>query len=68
MADDPEIPERELLDECELVLRNRRREALEYGLTPAAAQLFAESSVDIGVLRKLADAGCPPAVGRRILL
>jgi hypothetical protein len=63
----PDQPAGEL-DECEQVTSRRFDEALAAGLSPADAHLFAVSSYDIGLLRKLAAAGCDPDTIRRIVL
>lgn len=56
------------LEEAQRVVFRRYKEAREYGLTRVEARLFAESEEDVGVLRKLLAAGCPPEVAARILL
>lgn len=53
--------------EMRQVRRNRRRAALEAGLRGADAYLFVNSDLDVGVLRKLAKAKCPPELIARIL-
>ena len=55
-------------DEMAEVLRRRRREALEAGLSQVEARLWAESDRDIGELRRLVEAGCPPELLARVLL
>jgi hypothetical protein len=62
MADEP-LPTEEL-DR----LAWRREQAQEAGLTRIEARLFAESDADIGRLRELAEAGCPPDLIREIIL
>lgn len=50
------------------VLANRYREARrEARLAPLEARLFARSDLDIGILRRLYRAGCPPDMIARIL-
>ena len=55
-------------DEMAEVLRRRRREAREAGLSQVEARLWAESDRDIGELRRLVEAGCPPELLARVLL
>ena len=50
------------------VYLRRRKEARRAGLTIVEAQMFAESDVDIGVLRKLVRDGCDPDLIREIVL
>jgi hypothetical protein len=49
----------EPVDEESLVRARRCREALDAGLSVVEANLFADSTVDIGQLRKLVAAECP---------
>jgi hypothetical protein len=46
----------------------RRNQFLALGFTPREAELMAKSSVDLGEVRKLLAAGCPPETARRIVL
>ena len=46
------------VDEADRVLVWRYEEALEAGLTPQQADVFAESGADLGTLRRLIAAGC----------
>jgi hypothetical protein len=55
------------LTEQALVYYNRYEEARLYGFTKPQARRFANSSRDIGELRKLRDAGCPVELAARIL-
>lgn len=56
-------------DEVAEVVRRRRREALEAGLSLVEARLFAETGeIDIGELRHLVELGCPPELLARVLL
>lgn len=55
-------------DECVEVLRRRYQEARKAGLSIAEAQLFSESDIDVGQLRRLVRAGCPPAVIAKIIV
>lgn len=54
----PPAPQR---DELAEVRRRRYLEARDAGLTLVEARLFADSDQDVGTLRKLVKAGCPPA-------
>lgn len=55
-------------DEQREVYRRRFREARQAGMSIVEAQLFADSDQDIGTLRKLVKAGCPPDVMARIVV
>lgn len=55
-------------NEHDEVLRRRFHEALEAGMSGEDALLFAESSSDIGELRKIVRSGCPPQLIPRIVL
>lgn len=46
----------------------RFREARAAGLTRVEARLFAESDVDIGLLRKCVAGGCSPLLMAKVLL
>lgn len=50
------------------VVRRRYKEARRAGLSIAEAQLFADSAADVGELRHLVAAGCPPPLIARIVL
>ncbi len=50
------------------VRRRRLDEALAAGLTIDDARAFRDSGVDVGELRRLVQAGCPPELIARILL
>lgn len=54
--------------EASEVYYRRYREAKKAGLTMAERRLFADSDVDIGVLRRLVDDGCPPELIAQIVL
>lgn len=56
------------LSEQQHVRARRFREARKAGLTLVEARLFADSDTDIGLLRKLAAAGCPPVTIAHILI
>lgn len=56
----------ELGEEARVYL-NRYTEARRYGLCVADARAFAESSVDVGWLRRLRVGGCPPRLAAKIL-
>ena len=55
-------------DEQQRVRLRRYREAVQAGLTIVEARLFADSEADVGELRRLVEAGCPPELIRRIVL
>lgn len=55
-------------DELDEVIRRRRREALDAGMTLEQANEFAESELDIGDLRHLVEIHCPKRELARILL
>ena len=57
----PEAPEDEF-PEFRRVLAWREREALDLGLPPQEAEVFAYSDGDLGLLRDLIRGGCPPTV------
>jgi hypothetical protein len=65
---EPAATEREQPTEAQLVVFRRFREARKAGLTLVEARLFAESDVDVGLLRKLVAGGCAPALAARILI
>lgn len=54
-------------DEQLEVLRRRYKEARQAGLSIVEARLFAESSQDVGTLRKLVAKGCEPRTIARIV-
>lgn len=58
----------EAFDENLEVLRRRYTEARQAGLSIVEAQLFADSDVDIGCLRKLVAKGATPDQIRAIVL
>lgn len=58
----------DLDDEQAEVFRRRYREARRAGLIPEDALEFAAGDGDVGELRRLADAGCPPEQLARIVL
>lgn len=51
-----------------VVVFRRYEEARRYGFTRREARLFAESDVDVGELRRLKRAKCPPDRAAAILL
>lgn len=55
-------------EEVDAVLRRRRNEALDAGLTFQQAEEFARSELDVGQLRRLVAIGCPPELIARIVL
>lgn len=56
------------LSEANRVVLHRFTEARLYGFTKIEAMLFAESSLDVGDLRRLIRLKCPPAQAAKILL
>ena len=68
MSAEPEPEPDDGPSEYERCVQRRRDEAKAAGLTLVEARLFAESDTDIGLLRKLVDAGCPVPVMARILI
>ncbi len=63
-----DAPAKDLTDEQAGVLHYRYQQARHAGLIPEDALRFAESDADIGELRKLAAAGCPPELVLQIVL
>jgi len=64
----PELPlSPEVTDAQRALRRWRWKEARKVGFSFAEADLFADSHADIGLLRKLNDQGCPPALIFEIL-
>jgi len=59
---------KDMCAESAAVYLNRFREATDYGFTRLEARMFAETGADIGELRRLREAGCPPATAAKILL
>jgi hypothetical protein len=55
-------------DEVADVLRWRRREALEAGLSRIEASLYAESEVSTSELRRLVKLDCPKELLAKVLL
>ena len=55
-------------DEMLEVRRRRYKDARRAGLTIPESHLFADSEVDVGQLRSLAKAGCPPRLIAQIVL
>lgn len=55
-------------DEERRVLRWRFREIRRLGLSHVEARLLAETGADLGLLRQLVAAGCPPALVLKIAL
>ena len=62
----PEAPV--LSDEALEVRRRRYREARRAGLSIAEASLFADSTSDVALLRKLVGFGCPAHQIARIVI
>jgi hypothetical protein len=55
-------------DEDALVRRWRREQFLAMGFAPVEARRLTTRAVDLGDMRRLLAAGCPPETARRILL
>jgi hypothetical protein len=67
----PDQAEAEPVALCDLAVEVHRRrydEAVHAGLTGLEAELFADSTVDIGQLRHLVALGCPPGLIARIVI
>jgi hypothetical protein len=64
----PAEPIRKGLPEGTLVRRWRRTQFLALGFAPQDAAALANAPVDLGEVRKLLEAGCPPETARRIVL
>lgn len=56
------------LGEALTIWRRRYREAREAGLDQFDSTVFADSTTDIGALRKLVRSGCDPQIIAEILL
>lgn len=54
--------------EIKVIRRRRFEEARDAGLTLVEARLFAESDIDIGLLRKCVEAGCPAILLAKIIV
>jgi hypothetical protein len=67
-ADSAHVEEDGALSERGRVVLHRYEEARLYGFTRVEALRYAESSADVGDLRRLKAAGCPPRVAADILL
>lgn len=67
---DPEPEEETGEDDREQkqMLKWRRRCAVEAGMSPLEARMFAESDIDLEELRRLVKTGCPAEMIGRILL
>jgi hypothetical protein len=61
-------PNRKGLPEVTLVRRWRKSQFLALGFTPQDAAALANAPVDLGEVRRLLEAGCPPETARRIVL
>lgn len=62
-------PTADLSPEHRMVLRRRYLEARRAGLTRAEARVFAhDTSIDVGLLRKLVELECPPDKIAEVLL
>ena len=72
MRRDVEQPELDAADhragEPLTIWRRRYREARQAGLDQFDSTVFADSDADVGVLRKLAAAGCDPQTIAEIVL
>jgi hypothetical protein len=55
-------------DEDALVRRWRREQFLAMGFAPGEARRLTALAIDLGDMRRLLAAGCPPETARRILL
>ena len=62
------MPAAEREQETLEVFRRRYVEARQAGLEHVEAEAFAGSTVDVGDLRRLVEAGCPPVLIARLLL
>jgi hypothetical protein len=60
--------ERPVLTEEARILRWRRAQFLALGFTLREAQALTKAPVDLGQMRSLIGAGCPPETARRIVL
>jgi len=56
------------LSELRAIRRWRRDQLLALGFSPKDATALTKAPVDLGEVRKLLGAGCPPETARRILL
>jgi hypothetical protein len=56
------------LPEATRVRRWRRTQFLALGFSPTDASVLTEAPVDLGDVRRLVAAGCPPEIVRRIVL
>ena len=65
----PAVADEEVkLTEQQEVVLHRYEEARGYGFTRLEARLYAESTIDCGILRHLKAKGCGPAMAAKILL
>lgn len=64
-ATEPEAPV--ICDELHRVISRRFLEARRAGLTRVEARMFAESEIDVGELRRMVKAECPPGLIARLL-
>lgn len=60
--------ERQVLSEEARIRRWRRAQFLALGFTLREAQALTKAPVDLGQVRTLIGAGCPPETARRIVL
>jgi hypothetical protein len=60
--------ERSVLSEEARIHRWRRTQFLALGFTLREAQALTKAPVDLGEMRTLIGAGCPPETARRIVL
>lgn len=65
---DADLEETEVSDEQRQVDMWRKRQALQAGLTPLEARIWAESEADVGTLRRLVKDGCPVRLIREIVI
>jgi hypothetical protein len=67
MSSETEFRERGCIDEQRLIQEWRREQFRAMGFAPAEARRLTATSVDLGDMRRLLAAGCPPETARRIL-
>jgi hypothetical protein len=60
--------ERAVLSEESQILRWRRAQFVALGFTLREAQALTKAPVDLGLMRTLIGAGCPPETARRIVV
>jgi hypothetical protein len=60
--------ERAVLSEEAQIFRWRRAQFVALGFSLREAQALTKAPVDLGLMRKLIGAGCPPETARRIVV